>query len=121
MAQKVITMDVKLAAALAAGLESVNVSALARDLGLSRRWVYELARRYAADGIGGLEGRSRRPKRSPNQVPSEVEDEIVAWHHHRSGLGVLPRRRATPRASGPCAQRQRARVLRQTARRRRAL
>ncbi len=88
MAQKVITMDVKLAAALAAGLESVNVSALARDLGLSRRWVYELARRYAADGIGGLEGRSRRPKRSPNQVPSEVEDEIVAWRKRLTDAGL---------------------------------
>jgi transposase InsO family protein len=52
-------------------------SEVARDYGVSRRWVHELIRRYEREGEAGLEPRSRRPKRSPQQTPAEIEDEIV--------------------------------------------
>ena len=52
-------------------------AAVARDYGVSRRWVHELVRRFDAEGEAGLEPRSRRPKRSPHKTPVEVEDEIV--------------------------------------------
>jgi hypothetical protein len=48
------------------------------DYRLSRQWVHELVRRFDADGQGGLEARSRRPRSSPSRIPLRVEDEIVA-------------------------------------------
>src|SRR6266542_3157059 len=56
---------------------------VAREYGVSRRWVHELIRRFEAAGEGGLQPRSRRPLRSPRQIPAELEDEIVAL---RKGL-----------------------------------
>ena len=50
---------------------------VARDYGVSRRWVYELIKRYEAGGGAGLEPRSRRPLSSPQQTPSELEEEII--------------------------------------------
>jgi transposase InsO family protein len=58
--------------------EGRSKSAVARDYGISRRWVITLVQRYLAEGDAGLVPRSRRPHRSPNQTPTEVEDEIVA-------------------------------------------
>jgi transposase InsO family protein len=45
---------------------------------VSRRWVITLVQRYLAHGDAGVEGRSRRPRNSPNRTPVAVEDEIVA-------------------------------------------
>lgn len=77
MAREVLAMDVKLTAAIAAGFDGVNVTVLAAELGISRRWVYELRRRYEAEGLAGLEPRSRRPGSSPQQMSADVEDRVV--------------------------------------------
>jgi transposase InsO family protein len=53
-------------------------SEVARDYGVSRRWVHELIKRFDAEGEDGLEPRSRRPLSSPHQSSVELEDEIVA-------------------------------------------
>jgi transposase InsO family protein len=58
-------------------IEGRTKSEVARDYGVSRRWVHELVRRYDAEGEAGLEARSRRPRTSPQQTPALVEDEIV--------------------------------------------
>ena len=50
----------------AVALEGRSKSEVARDLGVSRRWVQELVRRYEADGEAGLAPRSRRPLSSPH-------------------------------------------------------
>ncbi len=52
-------------------------AAVARDYGVSRRWVHELVRRFLADGEEGLEPRSRRPRASPHRVLEALEQEIV--------------------------------------------
>ena len=52
-------------------------SEVARDYGVSRRWVITLVQRYLAEGETGLEPRSRRPLRSPHRTPNAVEDAIV--------------------------------------------
>jgi transposase-like protein len=39
-------------------VEGRSKAAVARDYGLSRRWVHELVRRFEADGEAGLEPRS---------------------------------------------------------------
>jgi len=69
MAQLVVTAVV---------FEGRSKSEVARDYGLSRRWVVTLVQRYEAEGDAGLEPRSRRPLHSPNKTPADVEDEIVA-------------------------------------------
>jgi transposase len=58
-------------------VEGRTKAEVARDFGLSPRWVYELVRRFDAEGESGLEPRSRRPQRSPRRTAEELEDEIV--------------------------------------------
>jgi transposase InsO family protein len=77
MAQKVVTMETKLRAVLAAGLAGVRVTDLCAELEISRQTFYKYKRRWEAEGPAGLVERSRRPRRSPGLIPVEVEDEIV--------------------------------------------
>ena len=58
-------------------VEGRSKAAVARDYGVSRRWVHELVRRFDTEGEAGLEPRSRRPRASPHRVSEEVEQEIV--------------------------------------------
>ena len=58
-------------------VEKRSKSEVARQYGVSRRWVITLVQRYLAEGDGGLEPRSRRPHHSPHRISVEVEDEIV--------------------------------------------
>ena len=58
--------------------EGRSKSEVARDYGVSRRWVITLVQRFLAEGEAGLVPRSRRPRRSPNRTPGDLEDEIVA-------------------------------------------
>ena len=57
--------------------EGRSKSEVAREYGVSRRWVHELIRRFDAEGEAGLEPKSRRPKRSPQRTPQQIEDEII--------------------------------------------
>ena len=59
-------------------VEGRSKSEVARQYGVSRRWVITLVQRYLAEGDGGLHPRSRRPLTSPLQTPRVVEEEIVA-------------------------------------------
>src|SRR4051794_5327780 len=58
-------------------VEGRTKSEVARDYGVSRRWVITVVQRYQAEGESGLQPRSRRPRRSPSQTSAAVEDEIV--------------------------------------------
>jgi transposase InsO family protein len=58
-------------------LEGRTKAEVARDYGVSRRWVYELCRRFDTEGEAGLEPRSRRPHTSPGRTTEALEDEIV--------------------------------------------
>jgi len=63
-------------------------SEVARDYGLSRRWVHELIRRYETEGQAGLEPRSRRPRHSPQATPRKVEDQVVALRKRLTEQGL---------------------------------
>ena len=63
-------------------------AAVARDYGVSRRWVQELVRRFEAEGEAGLEPRSRRPRASPSRTPETIEDEIVVLRKALSDQGL---------------------------------
>ena len=49
-----------------------NISALCRRYGISRKTGYKWINRFEAQGLTGLEDRSRRPHRSPNPTPAHV-------------------------------------------------
>jgi transposase InsO family protein len=59
-------------------VEGRSKSEVAREYGVSRRWVITLVQRYLAEGPTGLEPRSRRPLTSPQRTAQELEDEVVA-------------------------------------------
>ena len=54
------------------------MSSLCRAFGISREWGYELVGRYRAEGIAGLEPRSRAPHRPGQAMAVEVADAIIA-------------------------------------------
>ena len=59
-------------------VEGRSRSEVAREYGVSRRWVQVLVARFLAEGEAGLQPRSRRPHHSPRRTSPEVEDLIVA-------------------------------------------
>jgi transposase InsO family protein len=75
MAGTVVGMDVRMAAALAQGVDDVAV--FCRAQGISRQSYYKWKRRFEVEGLDGLRDRSRRPNTVPNATPCEVEDAIV--------------------------------------------
>jgi transposase InsO family protein len=88
MARKVTPMDVRLLAAVTGSLEKVNVRALCRERGVSPKTFYKYRARFAAEGLAGLEERSRRPKRSPARVSAEVENAIVKLRKELGNKGA---------------------------------
>lgn len=81
-------MDVRLLAAVSGGLEGVNVTALCAGWGISPKTFYKWRARYLAEGLAGLEPRSRRPHSSPRALPDGVEDRIVWFRKHLEGRGL---------------------------------
>src|SRR4051812_11561669 len=86
MARGVASMDVRLRIAVAS--DELNVSAFCRQQGISRETFYVWRRRYRAEGLAGLEPRSRAPKTSPRRTTGEVEDVVVAIRKELDELGV---------------------------------
>ncbi len=58
-------------------VEGRSKSEVARDYGVSRRWVITLIQRFLAEGESGFQPRSRRPVSSPQGTGVDVEDEII--------------------------------------------
>src|SRR6516162_938555 len=67
--------------------EGRSKSAVARDYGVSRRWVQVLVARYLAEGEAAFEPRSRRPHSSPRRTSRAVEDSVVALRKELAGAG----------------------------------
>jgi transposase InsO family protein len=86
MAGGVAAMDVRLMAALAS--DGLNVSVFCREHGISRETFYAWRRRYRAEGLAGLEVRSRAPRSSPQQISPDVEAAIVVLRKELCELGV---------------------------------
>ncbi|HEY5859567.1 MAG TPA: IS481 family transposase [Actinomycetota bacterium] len=79
-------MDVRLRIAVAS--DGVNVAAFCREHGLSRETFYVWRRRYLAEGLEGLEPRSRAPETSPQRIGLELEEAIVALRKELDDRGV---------------------------------
>jgi transposase len=69
-------------------LEGRSKSEVARDYGVSRRWVQILVSRYLAEGEAAFEPRSRRPRTLPHRTPGAVEDQIVELRKQLSEDGL---------------------------------
>ncbi len=80
------------AAAYALGGEetraSINVTAVCREAGVSRAVFYKYVARVRAEGLDGLEERSRRPGSSPQQTSVEVEDHVVRLRKELDDSGL---------------------------------
>jgi transposase len=76
-------------------VEGRSKSEVARQYGVSRRWVITLVQRYLAEGDTGLRARSRRPLTSPLRTGQAIEDEIIAVRKeldrdgHESGAATI--------------------------------
>ena len=55
-----------------------NRRALCRHFGIAPTTGYKWLRRYAAEGAGGLQDRSRGPPRSPGRTPAVMEQAVLA-------------------------------------------
>ena len=81
-------------------VEGRTKSEVARDYGVSRRWVITLVQRYLAEGEAGLEPRSRRPQRSPaDRRRGRGRDRRDPQGARPSG----PRRRRRTRSPSTCS------------------
>ena len=69
-------------------LEGRTISGVARDYGVSRRWVHELVSRFDAEGEAAFAPRSRRPHHSPNATPPDLEDQIVRLRKKLQNQGL---------------------------------
>jgi transposase InsO family protein len=58
-------------------LERRSPTELARDHGISRRWVHKLLQRFKEGGYAALEPRSRRPHSCSHQTSTDVEAEVL--------------------------------------------
>jgi transposase InsO family protein len=102
---KEASVEQKLAMVLAAEQPGVKLKDLCAEMHVHRDTLNEWRRRFRAEGIGGLVPRSRRPHRSPNQTPSEVEEaivrlrkelpvengaDVIGWHLRRVGHADVP-------------------------------
>ncbi len=68
-------------------VERRSKSQVARDYDVSRYWVQQLCKRYAAEGAAAFEPHPRRPHHSPHAVGVEVEDKVVRLRKSLSKLG----------------------------------
>ena len=69
-------------------VEGRTKSEVARDYDVSRQWVHQLLKRYAAEGEAAFEPRSRRPHKSPHAVPAAVEEQIVRLRKELTRQGL---------------------------------
>lgn len=65
-----------------------NMAELCRFYGVTRATGYKWVRRYEAGGLEALQDQSRAPHSHPNQLPSEVEEQILALREKHPTWGA---------------------------------
>lgn len=68
-------------------VEGRSKTQVARDYGVARSWVYELLKRFEAEGEAAFEPRSRKPHSNPRTTSAEVEERILFWRRHLADQG----------------------------------
>lgn len=69
-------------------LDGDKMSVLCREFGISRKTGYKIFKRYNDCGLHGLTDRSRRPYRQANQLPVQIEKQIVRLKRERPTWGA---------------------------------
>ncbi len=73
-------MDQRFRFILEATKPGSNLSQVCRRFGISRPTGYLWLKRYKQESFSGLIDRSRKPHRSPNRTPSEIENLVLSYH-----------------------------------------
>jgi transposase InsO family protein len=68
--------------------EGEDMSFLCREFGVSRKTGYKIRDRYRDHGLEGLTDRSRRPVRYANQLPLQLEAQIVSLKESKPHWGA---------------------------------
>jgi transposase InsO family protein len=84
----VVAMSMAKVLIMAVVFEGRSLSEVARDYGVSRRWVQRLMRRYEREGEAAFESRSRRPHSNPRRISARVEEAVVAWRKKLTDQGL---------------------------------
>src|SRR4029077_21125170 len=69
-------------------LDGEKMAGLCREFGISRKTGYKILTRYNEIGLDGLTDRSRRPYRQANQLPFQIETQIVRLKQDRPSWGA---------------------------------
>jgi putative transposase len=69
-------------------LEGEKMAPLCAEFGISRKTGYKILTRYNEIGLDGLTDRSRRPYRQANQLPFQVETQIVRLKRDKPSWGA---------------------------------
>src|SRR5579859_3921348 len=69
-------------------LDGEKMAGLCREFGVSRKTGYKILARYNEIGLEGLTDRSRRPYRHANQLPFQIETQIVRLKQDKPSWGA---------------------------------
>jgi putative transposase len=69
-------------------LDGEKMAGLCREFGISRKTGYKILTRYNEIGLEGLTDRSRRPYRHANQLPFQIESQIVRLKQDKPSWGA---------------------------------
>ena len=69
-------------------LDGEKMAVACREFGISRKTGYKILTRYNEIGLDGLTDRSRRPYRQANQLPFQVETQIVRLKQDKPSWGA---------------------------------
>jgi transposase InsO family protein len=69
-------------------LDGEKMAELCREFGISRKTGYKFWERYQKGGLYGLSNRTRRPYRYANQLPAQIEQEILRIKREHSSWGA---------------------------------
>jgi transposase len=69
-------------------LDGEKMAGLCREFGISRKTGYKILTRYNEIGLEGLTDRSRRPYRHANQLPFQIEAQIVRLKQDKPSWGA---------------------------------
>src|SRR5258708_1918861 len=61
---------------------------ICKDFSISRPTGYLWWKRYQAEGVDGLQEKSRKPHQSPGKTKPEVEERVVELRTHRPDWGA---------------------------------
>lgn len=68
--------------------QGMSVTAAARRFHRSRQWIYTLLKRYYAGGEQAVQPQPKTPRTSPNRIPPELVNQIIAIRQELAAKGA---------------------------------